>query len=385
MNYLEKELRSLVKKDDTIFDFLQQSTLDGMWYWDLTNPEEEWLNDVFWERLGYDPDTMPHKFQSWTGIINQEDLEIAREKIAAHIQNPEKPYDQIIRYTHADGHTVWIRCRGMIMRDEEGKPIRMLGAHTDITEAKKSSEKAIKLLEKTEHQKNRLSNFAHTVSHNLRSQAGGISSLIELLEIEEPKIADNELFKYLKTAATKLSETVIQLSNVALTNDIEEKDYEVIALREYVQQIVSTTTNIKDSTEYTLQNHIPEDFNICTIPAYLESILHNLISNAIRYRDPEKKAIIEIKAGENEDNYWFSVTDNGLGLDLDKYGDKLFSLHKTFHDHIDSKGIGLFITKNQVEAMNGNIEVQSEPGAGSTFKVQLPIRQKTGALVCKER
>lgn len=381
MNYLEKELRTLVKKDDSIFDFLQQSTLDGMWYWDLTNPEEEWMNDVFWNILGYDPDKMPHKTHAWMDIIHEEDLEIAKAKIDEHLQNPDKPFDQIIRYTHADGHTVWIRCRGMILRDEAGTPIRMLGAHTDITEVKQYSEKVSKLLEKTENQRNRLSNFAHTVSHNLRSQAGGISSLIELLEMEDPKITENELFKYLKSASAKLSETVIQLSNVALTHDIEEKDYEEIELRSFVQQNVITTLNVKESHLYTLQNQIPEDFTVKAIPAYLESILQNLISNAIRFRDPEKEAVVKITAGELDEAYWFSVTDNGLGLDLEKYGSNLFSLHKTFHDHEDSTGVGLFITKNQVEAMDGNIEVQSEPKVGSTFTVQLPIRKRSGQLV----
>lgn len=381
MNYLENELRTLVKKDDTIFDFLQQSTLDGMWYWDLENPEEEWMNDIFWETLGYDPEEMPHKFQAWTNIINPEDLEIANAKIQDHIQNPDKPYDQILRYTHAEGHTVWIRCRGMIQRDEDGTPIRMLGAHTDITEIKQASEKVSKLLEQSEDQKNRLSNFAHTVSHNLRSQAGGISSLVELLEMEEPNIADNELFKYLKSASAKLSETVVQLSNVALTHDIEEKDYQEIELRSFVQQNVISTMNVTESHLYNLQNQIPEDFRVNAIPAYLESILHNLISNAIRFRDPEKDAIVKITAGKEEEYSSFSVTDNGLGLDLDKYGSKLFSLHKTFHDHEDSTGVGLFITKNQVEAMDGNIEVQSEPKVGSTFTVQLPIRKKSGTLV----
>ncbi|HBX64797.1 MAG TPA: sensor domain-containing diguanylate cyclase, partial [Balneolaceae bacterium] len=118
MNYLENELRNLVRKDDKIFDFLQESSLDGLWYWDLTNPEEEWMNNTFWERLGYDPDKMPHKSSAWMDIINPEDLEVAKQKVAEHIEYPDRPYDQITRYTHADGHTVWIRCRGMIMREK---------------------------------------------------------------------------------------------------------------------------------------------------------------------------------------------------------------------------------------------------------------------------
>ncbi|MAO64171.1 MAG: hypothetical protein CL666_04160 [Balneola sp.] len=493
MNYLEKELRELVKKDDSIFDFLQESTLDGMWYWDLTNQEEEWMNNVFWERLGYDPDQMPAKAEAWMGLINPEDMEIAKAKIAEHIEDPAKPYDQVIRYTHAQGHTVWIRCRGMILRTEDGSPIRMLGAHTDITKAKRkemilkrcneaanigywevdylnervtwssttkdiynacdscvpevhepfcffkegaqkdmidkavqkaiaersevkeeakiitkngkekwveillipefkgdmctklfgtlqdidvrkrASEQVEELLQKTEQQNNRLANYAHTISHNLRSQAGGISSLLELIELENPEINENELFKYLKTASSKLSETVVQLSNIDLSDEISEEDYEIINLREFVSTTVKSILNFEEPENLTIRNLIPEGFNLRTISAYLDSICFNLISNSIKYRDPEKDAKIVIKAGSEADKVWFSVQDNGLGIDLQKYGTKLFSLHTTFHDNEDSSGIGLFITKNQVESLGGVIEVESEPDIGSTFTVKLPV------------
>ena len=84
MNYLRKELYDLVKSDEAIFDFIQSSSLDGLWYWDLQNPEEEWMNDQFWTTLGYDPEKMPHKASAWQHIIFPEDLELAIQNVQKH-------------------------------------------------------------------------------------------------------------------------------------------------------------------------------------------------------------------------------------------------------------------------------------------------------------
>ncbi|WP_215224875.1 PAS domain S-box protein [Echinicola shivajiensis] len=140
MNYLEKELKDLLQKDDSIFDFIKESSLDGVWYWDIENPENEWMDDKFWSTLGYDPDSMPHKSAAWQNIIFEEDLKNVRVNFEKHCSNPDHPYDQIVRYRHKEGHTVWIRCRGMALRDQSGKAIRMLGAHTDLSELKKKEE-----------------------------------------------------------------------------------------------------------------------------------------------------------------------------------------------------------------------------------------------------
>jgi PAS domain S-box-containing protein len=158
-NYLKTELYELIKKDESIFDFIQESSLDGLWYWDLQNPENEWMNAKFWTVLGYNPEEMPHKSSSWQNIINQDDLKVAIDNFTKHCENPNHPYDQIVRYTHKNGSTVWIRCRGLAIRDENGKPIRMLGAHQDISEIKRSEQESIYAKEKAEESEKRFRNM----------------------------------------------------------------------------------------------------------------------------------------------------------------------------------------------------------------------------------
>lgn len=137
-NYLKKELYSLIKQDDDIFEFLQCGATDGMFYWDLTAPEQEWMNARFWQELGYEPSEKQHLAAEWQDIINQDDLALALDNFQKHCEDPSFPYDQEVRYTHKNGSTVWIRCRGIAIRDEQQQPIRLLGAHSNITALKQS-------------------------------------------------------------------------------------------------------------------------------------------------------------------------------------------------------------------------------------------------------
>lgn len=135
-HYLKDELYALFANDPKIFDFLQKASLDGLWYWDLENPDNEWMSPEFWRLLGYKPEDKKHLASEWQKLIDPDDLKEALSNFHAHCADPNHPYDQIVRYQHASGKTIWVRCRGVAIRDEQGKPIRMLGAHNDITALK---------------------------------------------------------------------------------------------------------------------------------------------------------------------------------------------------------------------------------------------------------
>jgi hypothetical protein len=104
-------------------------------------------------------------------------------------------------------------------------------------------------------------------------------------------------------------------------------------------------------------------------PAYLESILLNTISNAIKYSHPARQPMIWLKSGYEDQKLVLTIEDNWIGIDLEKHGDKIFGMYKTFHNNLDARGIGLFITKNQIEAMGGQITIASILDQGTTFKI----------------
>ncbi|MEL7466449.1 MAG: PAS domain-containing protein [Pseudomonadota bacterium] len=133
-HYLKSELYELIRSDGEVFDFLRAGSLDGVWFWDLENPEHEWMSPEFWRSFGFDPEAKEHLASERQEVIFPEDRDKALANFEAHCADPAHPYDQIVRYRGADGGTVWVRCRGVAIRDEAGKPIRMLGAHTDLTD-----------------------------------------------------------------------------------------------------------------------------------------------------------------------------------------------------------------------------------------------------------
>jgi len=123
------------------------------------------------------------------------------------------------------------------------------------------------------------------------------------------------------------------------------------------------------SNDVSFITNIPDDAVIVYNSAYLESIIYNLISNAIRYKHPQRKPIITIRFYKENDTDVVEISDNGMGIDMAKNGEKIFGMYKTFSTNPDARGIGLFITKNQIDAMGGTITLESEPNVGSTFKI----------------
>lgn len=139
-NYLQAELEYRMQHDLSMWNFLQKGSLDGLWYWDLEKPENEWMSPEFWRLFGIDPATKRHDPAEWQDIIFADDLAVAVDNFQKHVADPSHPYDQIVRYRHANGSTVWVRCRGIALRDAQGKAIRMLGAHNDLTAAMRARE-----------------------------------------------------------------------------------------------------------------------------------------------------------------------------------------------------------------------------------------------------
>ncbi|MEQ9443631.1 MAG: PAS domain S-box protein, partial [Cyclobacteriaceae bacterium] len=168
----KEELYTLLSTNSEIFDFIQESSLDGMWYWDLENPQNEWMSPRFWTILGYEPIDMPHQPDAWQHIIFPEDLQKATLNMEKHLSDPSFPYDQIVRYHHQNGDTIWIRCRGLAIRDEQGKPIRMLGAHADVTMLKQKETQLQQTIQELDESKEELQYFLDEANDLIQSVDG---------------------------------------------------------------------------------------------------------------------------------------------------------------------------------------------------------------------
>ena len=210
-------------------------------------------------------------------------------------------------------------------------------------------------------------NFAHIVSHNLRSHATNMGMLTGFLGAEKNEDERGTIINMLKDATNSLNDTVMHLNDIInIKINAEEKMSQV--------NLFNTISTVKKNINQLLKKHkakctvrVPKNQVVKAIPAYLESILLNMFTNSLKYHDPARPVCIEIESIEKDENVLVTFKDNGLGIDLKKFGDTLFEMYKTFHNNEDAIGIGLFITKNQVEAMNAKIEVESEVDVGTTF------------------
>ena len=110
---------------------------------------------------------------------------------------------------------------------------------------------------------------------------------------------------------------------------------------------------------------------LLTIKSYITSIFTNLISNSIKYRASDRECNITISTYKQNDNIFIEFEDNGMGIDLDKFGDQIFGLYKRYHRHVEGTGMGLHLVKSQIEAMGGRISVDSALNKGTTFKIEL--------------
>ena len=230
-------------------------------------------------------------------------------------------------------------------------------------------------LEKFNHQlenKNKqLSNFTHIASHNLRAPVSNLNSLMSFYN-ESTDIEDKAmLFTKFEIVIGHLTETLNELiESVKIQMDVNIKHDPVI-----FDEILSKTTQILEGkileSNAVITSNFSEAPNIEYPKLYLESIILNLLSNSIRYRSPNRIAKIHLATEIKNNEISLIVTDNGLGIDLKKHKHRLFKLNNTFHRHPDSKGVGLFMTKIQVETIGGSIDVESEVEKGTTFKIML--------------
>ena len=270
------------------------------------------------------------------------------------------------------GEKRWWLISGGPNYNDAGNFIGSVGIHLDITDQKRLQNEQFQLLQLTRNQNDRLRNFAHIVSHNLRSHAANLLGMIDFMEVEDKNFAKNPFIQNFKNVINNLMESIQHLSVVADLQVNEDIRMEAVDL---VDVINSSILNV---TALARNNHVAICFDPIVKPVYvkgnlpyLESITLNLLTNAIKYSDPAKDKFVELRIYEKTDRIILEVMDNGLGIDLKRQGRKLFGMYKPFHEHPDAKGIGLFITKNQVEAIGGKIEVESKEGIGTTFKVYL--------------
>jgi len=253
--------------------------------------------------------------------------------------------------------------------DEKHNVFAICGLSTDFTEVKKSRTEQEILSLQLQQKNQQLLNFAHITSHNLRSPVSNLNSLLWLYKESQTEEEKALLFEKFETVIHNLSETLNELVDALKIQEDTGKQRESLLFEDIFKKVKDSMMGKIIETEAVVS------YNFTKAPAieyprlYLESILQNLLSNSLKYRSPLRTPVIYAETLFENGVLILKFKDNGLGIDLNRHSDKLFGLNKTFHRHEEAKGVGLFITKTQVEAMGGTITAVSEIDKGSTFIV----------------
>lgn len=221
-------------------------------------------------------------------------------------------------------------------------------------------------------QNNQLEQFSFITAHNLRAPLARILGLANLMENHPDSIEKNKYQELIISSSRDLDQVIKDL-NVILDIKKHKSNLTEVDLSLVFERVLKILEKEREETNVTINANFGELRKIDAVAPYVESILYNLISNSIKYRDPERPLVISIDTEIDQDFVCVSVSDNGLGIDLSKHQDNIFNLYKRFHLHKEGKGLGLYLVKTQMLALGGKIELQSEPNKGTTFSLYFKV------------
>ncbi len=351
------------------YQFALEASHNGVWDYDVVS-DKVYFSKESLHILKFDETDNLVTNSKWDDRIHPEDYATYQEEIQQHIDGLTPYYENVKRVLTKDGEYRWIRSKGKIIeRDDNGQPLRIIGVHSDVTLEKEKENAMQHQLEIISKQNNRLLNFAHIVSHNLRSHTGNFKMLINIIDETNDQEQKEECFGFLKATSKALSETIDHLKELVDIQSTIVHKKEDLNLNEFLHQTLEVLSNEIKDNKVNIVNLIDRKETVQFNPAYLESLFLNFTTNAIKYSHPDRTPEITYSLEKENGNVMLVIKDNGLGINLDKHGQKLFGMYKTFHQHPNARGIGLFMTKSQIESMGGTIEVESQVNVGTTFKI----------------
>lgn len=344
------------------------NTIDGIvWECDAETFIFSFVSKKVKDILGYTAEEWIASKTFWADHIHPDDREWTVSHCAGQALD-RKQHDLEYRMIAKDGRIVWLRDIVNVTTEADGS-LRMRGIMIDVTERKDTEIELNHSLSLVREQNKRLMNFSYIISHNLRSHTSNLQSISNLMEDAESDQERQELIPLLGSISEALNETLHHLNEVVNIQSNVNLDVQPLDLRSYIDRSLISLTNEIEMRDITVECNVDRNTIVVYNPAYLESILRNCISNAIRYSDPKKDSHITIDTYVENSKTILEISDNGIGIDMQKNKDKIFGMYKTFHNNPDAKGMGLFISKNQIDAMGGSISVESRLHKGSTFKI----------------
>ncbi|WP_306643146.1 sensor histidine kinase [Sanyastnella coralliicola] len=346
----------------------------GHFNFSLLDQSLSWSDQL--KRIFELPEGQDPTYEFFLKSIAPEHQELMNNVIGNAIQNGEN-FEVPHRMVTPSGESKYLLCSGEAVQ-ENGQTIAIMGVAHEVTKdvlAKQRIEQQKIALEESNRKlstaNNRLEELAYIASHDLKAPLLNFNALLEMLEGQE------ELGEFSKTLIAKMKQSAggmnqtIQGLNTVLENFQQQEEAEVCDIPSIIDQVQLSIGSLieRESAQINVSALAIEKtrFN----KQRLESIVQNLVGNSLKYRQEDLAPAINISSYTKDDEVVLEVADNGIGIDLEINGDRMFGLFKRFHTHVEGRGIGLHMINSFVADAGGHIEVESEVNKGTTFKVHL--------------
>jgi signal transduction histidine kinase len=289
------------------------------------------------------------------------------KKIIYAVTKKEESVIEMIAYTKND-EEFWLRFSMIPVYNSENELSHWVSIQRDVSaERQQEKEKEQLIRELTQNNKD-LKQFSYITSHNLRAPLSNLTGLLSLLDdIQIDNGEMKEILEGFNKSTLLLNDTINDLTKIMIIKDNPSIQKECVVLKEIFENVYSSLTFQLSKLQPILEINFDKAPILEINKSYIESILLNLLTNSIKYKSENKILKITVTTYQEKNHTTILFEDNGIGIDLERNRDKIFGLYQRFHDYPDSKGLGLYLVKSQVEAMGGTISIESEVEKGTRF------------------
>lgn len=384
---LKEAYQIMVEKERTLkllhesierFEKVAEATSDAVWDWNILG-EDLYLGRGFTTIFGHPCDKETSR-DTWFKHVHPDDLQGVIDETQRVLADPQLTHFlKEYRYQHADGRYFHVVGRGIVIRNEEGNPIRMVGVMSDISHHHAYQESLKQLNIKLERRAKELATsnaeleqFAYVASHDLQEPLRMVTSFLTQLEKKYKDSLDEKALKYIHFAVDggkRMRQIILDLLDFSRVGKYSLDDLKLVDINHVIDEIVLLQQrSISEHNVTILKKDLPA---ISCYQAPLLRIFQNLISNAIKYKKADVAPVITISCESKETVWQFSVADNGIGINPE-YFDKIFILFQRLQNDQGGTGMGLAIVKKIIETLQGQIWVESTEGNGCTFYFTIP-------------